>query len=144
LAETPVRPIRDLRGAWESACIAAGFFRVLPLLDAAGEPRVAKDGTPMVRKKATKLVHDFRRAAVRNLERAGVARSVAMRLTGHKTESVYRRYAIVSESDLTEGVKKLARLRAHATKHAKTSGTMRVLPFAATGKDRAKSAAVGG
>jgi hypothetical protein len=30
-----------------------------------------------------------------------------MKLTGHKTESVYRRYAIVSESDLTEGVKKL-------------------------------------
>ncbi len=37
-------------------------------------------------------------------------RSVAMRLTGHKTESVYRRYAIVAERDLAEGVEKLARL----------------------------------
>ena len=55
-------------------------------------------------------MHDFRRTVVRNLERAGVARSVAMLLTGHKTESVYRRYAIVSEADLAEGVGKLARL----------------------------------
>jgi hypothetical protein len=33
-----------------------------------------------------------------------------MKLTGHKTESVYRRYAIVSESDLSEDVAKLAAL----------------------------------
>ena len=52
-------------------------------------------------------MHDFRRTAVRRLERAGVARSVAMKLVGHKTESVYRRYAIVSESDLREAVEKL-------------------------------------
>jgi hypothetical protein len=30
------------------------------------------------------------------MERAAVARSVAMKLTGHKIESVYRRDAIVS------------------------------------------------
>ena len=45
---------------------------------------------------------------VRNLERAGVPRSVAMKLTG--PEAVYRRYAIVCEADLSEGIKKLARL----------------------------------
>jgi hypothetical protein len=56
------------------------------------------------------IPHDFRRTAVRNLERAGVARSVAMKLTGHKTEAVYRRYAIVSEADLLEAVGKLSRL----------------------------------
>jgi integrase len=56
------------------------------------------------------MIHDLRRTAVRNLERAGVPRSVAMKLTGHKTESVYRRYAIVSEADLSEGAKKLSSL----------------------------------
>ena len=38
------------------------------------------------------------------MERTGLSRRVAMQLTGHKTESVYRRYAITSEADLREGV----------------------------------------
>ncbi len=70
-------------------------------------------------------MHDLRRTAVRNLERAGVPRSVAMKLTGHKTEAVYRRYAIASASELREGVVKLARL------HDVESGTKRrVVPLA--------------
>jgi hypothetical protein len=36
------------------------------------------------------------------MERAGLSRSVAMQLTGHETEAVYRRYAITSEADLRE------------------------------------------
>jgi integrase len=55
-----------------------------------------------------RIPHDFRRTAVRNLERRGVARSVAMKITGHKTESVYRRYAIVSDAELREAALKLA------------------------------------
>ncbi len=31
-----------------------------------------------------------------------------MKITGHKTESVYRRYAIVSDLDLQEATRKLA------------------------------------
>jgi hypothetical protein len=41
------------------------------------------------------------------MERAGVPRSVAMKITGHKTEAVYRRYAIVSDADLREATARL-------------------------------------
>src|SRR5262249_31477775 len=76
------KPIKSLRRSWLTACRRAG-----------------RPGL---------LLHDLRRSAVRNLERASVSRSVAMKLTGHKTESVYRRYAIVAETDLREAGSKLA------------------------------------
>lgn len=78
----PGGPRQDYRKAWATACTAAGV--------------------------PGRLRHDFRRTAVRNMERASVPRSVAMKLTGHKTESVYPRYAIVSDLDLQEAARKLA------------------------------------
>jgi len=95
-------PIGDFKKAWATACIKAGFFRVVPV----GEPN---GGEPQkTRKVPTKIFHDTRRSAVRNLERAGVPRSAAMRMTGHRTEAVYRRYAIVDELMLREAGEKIA------------------------------------
>ncbi len=87
------RQIRSFRWAWRSACKAAKLVGRIP--------------------------HDFRRTAVRNLARAGVPRSVAMELVGHRTEAIYRRYAIVATSDLSDGVARLAGLAEEP----------RVLPF---------------
>ncbi len=56
--------------------------------------------------------HDLRRTAIRNLERAGVSRSVAMKITGHKTEAVHRRYAVAGQRSLEEGPEKLAAFKA--------------------------------
>jgi hypothetical protein len=53
------------------------------------------------------LVHDMRWSAVRTFERAGVPRSVAMSIVGHKTESIYRRYAIVDEAMQREAAARL-------------------------------------
>jgi integrase len=78
-------PILDFRGRWERLLSDAGV--------------------------SEKIVHDFRRTAIRNMERAGIPRSVAMKISGHKTEAVYRRYAIVCESDLMEAATKLAAAR---------------------------------
>src|SRR5437773_528703 len=48
-----------------------------------------------------------------------------MKLTGHKTEAVYRRYAIVSEADLAAGVTRLAVLHESLTKGTRTVVPMR-------------------
>jgi integrase len=69
------------RAAWKNACKAAGCPGA--------------------------LVHDMRRSAVRTFERAGVPRSVAMSIVGHKTESIYRRYAIVDEAMQREAAARL-------------------------------------
>ncbi|MGH7274973.1 MAG: tyrosine-type recombinase/integrase, partial [Nitrospiria bacterium] len=54
-------------------------------------------------------MHDFRRTGVRNLIRAGVPQSVAMAISGHKTDSVFRRYDIVSHQDIQQAGDRLTR-----------------------------------
>ena len=75
------KPVRDFREAWRNACNPAG----VPEL----------------------LLHNLRRSAVRNLRRLGVAESVAMKISGHKTASIFRRYDITDEPDLADAARRL-------------------------------------
>jgi integrase len=51
--------------------------------------------------------HDFRRSAARNLIKAGVPRSTAMMITGHKTEAVFERYNIKDTADAAAALLKV-------------------------------------
>jgi len=70
-----------------------------------------------------RLVHDLRRTAVRRMERAGVQRSVAMKITGHKTESVYRRYAITCLKDIDEGMARIDTFRQNEARSESTGSS---------------------
>ncbi len=100
-------PILQTRwtGAWRAAFKKAG---VVPGRDVSG------GRTP----------HDLRRTAARRFMRAGVSQAASMKLLGHKTDSIYRRYAIVDESVLTEASEKIAAFRAKEIAGAKPSNVV--------------------
>jgi hypothetical protein len=92
------RPIKTFRRSWITACVKAGLGT-----------EIRSANGKLIKKIGARIPHDFRRTAVRNLERAGVSRSDAMKMVGHRTESIYRRYAIADERSMKEAAEKLER-----------------------------------
>jgi integrase len=90
------KPIKEFRRTWKRACKAAGIPGRIP--------------------------HDFRRTAVRNLVRAGIPERVAMKMTGHKTRSVFERYNIVSEGDLDMAARRLDEISSTVSSTVGNSG----------------------
>ncbi len=92
------RPMGEWDGTWKRACQVAG----VPGL----------------------LFHDLRRTATRNLIRAGVDPKIAMKITGHETEAMLRRYDISAEDDVRDAaVAYSAYLRRLTAAHGPASPT---------------------
>lgn len=81
------KPIRDVKTAFQKACRRAGItnFRL----------------------------HDLRHTASTNLRRAGVDAMTAMKIVGHKSEHMHRRYNTVQPEDLRRAVSQLASYQAN-------------------------------
>jgi integrase len=90
------KPIGDIRDVWQNACVAVGLGQMI---------EVEHNGKRK-KKYVGKLFHDFRRTGVRDMVRAGINERVAMKISGHKTRSVFDRYNIVSPNDLREAAHK--------------------------------------
>jgi integrase-like protein len=97
------KKIGDFRKAWQTASVAVGLGSFTKV-EKPAERGIKKKRQ---RKKYAGLrVHDIRRCAASNLSRAGVPEQVAMRIRGHKTPSMYRRYRIVDETEIREALDK--------------------------------------
>jgi len=75
------KQIKSFLKAWKTAC------------DDIGQPNL--------------VPHDMRRSAVRNFRKAGLTENEGMAMSGHKTNSIYKRYDIIDEQDLRESMNKV-------------------------------------
>lgn len=99
---------KNFRWAWDKTCCQLGL------------------GTfdPQTKKYSGLVPHDFRRSAARNLIKAGVDRRTAMKITGHKTESIFERYNIKTTEDVKEALVRVGQYKSAAvTQIAQSSGT---------------------
>ena len=81
------KPIRDVKTAFDKACRRAGITNL--------------------------RLHDLRHTASTNLRRAGVDATTAMKIIGHKSERMHRRYNTVDPEDLRRAVGQLATYQAN-------------------------------
>lgn len=86
----------NLTKEWRKACAACGLGEIIEVPDKPYDPQYRG-----------LIIHDLRRSAVRNLVNAGVPERVAMKISGHKTRSVFDRYHIVSTDDVSSAMHRL-------------------------------------
>lgn len=86
-------PIGDYRKTWQAACIEAGLGKMVDVPSLKHPKYVGL------------LVHDLRRTGCRNNRRL-VGEALAMKASGHRTASVFKRYDIVDLGDMQELARK--------------------------------------
>lgn len=103
-------PVRDFRDAWWNACIRSGLGR----FQCRDCQQIVTDGRKCrmcnSKKKAKYFglyFHDLRRTGIRNMSRKGIPENVGMLISGHKTNSVYRRYNIIDMEVVKEATAKI-------------------------------------
>ena len=115
--------LKDIRGVWNKACRETGLgygYKVSLKYAKKWEEKGLPPGP---------IFHDFRRTAVRNMNRAGIPRRVAMLISGHKTESVFERYNIANDKDLEEAALKMEAFRNQGEQARTQKGQQALLLF---------------
>ena len=90
----------------EDVVIGHGGVRVQPgshikKFEASWKAAVKRAGYPDL------LFHDLRRSATRNMRKAGIDQALRMKISGHKTDSMERRYNIVDVADIKAAAQKM-------------------------------------
>jgi integrase len=89
----PVFDATNLVKAFRKACVAVGLGKWR-------DPKNHDAGYDGL------TLHDLRRSGVRNLRRAGVTEDVAVKISGHRTRSVFSRYNVVDTDDLHDAMRR--------------------------------------
>jgi integrase len=97
----------NLRKEWTKACVLCGLGKLTEV-----------EGKPYDPIYSGLTLHDLRRSAIRNLIRAGNSQDVSMKISGHKTASVFRRYNITSTEDIRDAMRRVetASLSSHSAR----------------------------
>ena len=90
-----------------------GYLKGIPLQGAADSAATdysvqsRRAGIVYARRNGGITAHDFRHSATTSLRRAGVDTMTAMKIIGHKSEKMHRRYNQISPADLHQAILKL-------------------------------------
>ncbi len=111
----------NLRTEWARACTAVGLGKM--------EKQESDEGNKWQRYSGL-IVHDLRRSAIRNMIAAGNPENWCMAISGHKTASVFRRYAIVSTADITTAMQRVEAVTLKGSAQRIGVKTVKILPAA--------------
>jgi integrase len=127
------RPLGNFRKPWRRVCAKIGVGKMEPAVDpVTGQPVFERaryeHSKPKQKTDYVGLIfHDLRRSFITDAEHAGAPRHEVMAMSGHKTESVYKRYAIGNREQRRAALAQIEDYR--AKKFGDNSGTIEGSPM---------------